>query len=157
MPDLNQAEVFKLAQNLEMEGISFYKKAAEYTMDPLESSLFEDLAEMEAAHFSTFVGLEKEHRGQTYIDHEAIAQYIAVHFPTGIFHESKLESGRAVFQDTKELFQYAWQMEQDSVEYYQVLKVNIENRQVRQVLETIIEEEKKHAEMMSVFFKEIQE
>ena len=58
--DFNADEVFEIAEQIERNGVKFYRSAAEKIQDADKKKLLTDLAEMEVEHEQTFKALRSE-------------------------------------------------------------------------------------------------
>ena len=58
--DFNADEVFEIAEQIERNGVKFYKSAAEKIQDEDKKKLLNDLAEMEVEHEQTFKALRSQ-------------------------------------------------------------------------------------------------
>ena len=58
--DFNADEIFEMAEQIERNGASFYRKAAESIDDPAGKKLLLDFAAMEDEHEKTFAALRKD-------------------------------------------------------------------------------------------------
>ena len=56
----NAFEVFEIAEQIERNGVKFYRKAAESISDSKIKQTLLDLADMEAEHEKTFADMRKE-------------------------------------------------------------------------------------------------
>ena len=56
----NIDEIFEMAEQIERNGVAFYRRAAEVSMDEERKRKLLDLAEMEASHECTFAAMRTE-------------------------------------------------------------------------------------------------
>ncbi len=153
--DLNKIEVFKIAQNIEQDGIDFYKKASQFSQDVIDASIFMDLAEMEAQHYNIFLKLEQKHKDEDYIDSELIKKYLKDQVSSNIFQASTAIDHWAHIDSPRDIFLLAHKNEKDTVEFYTMLKESVTDRETKKILDQVITEEKSHVEMMQSFLKEL--
>jgi len=59
---LNSVELFKIAMEIEKNGIEFYKKAKEFFNDPILKDLFQSFSDMETDHYNTFLRMSKKEK-----------------------------------------------------------------------------------------------
>ena len=139
--DLNKIEVFKIAQNMEQDGMDFYKKAAEWTDDENYASIFDDLVEMEAQHYKIFSDLEKKFKNDDY-------------FESGIFTDEPKNDWDSITTEM-DIFVTAKQKEEDTVKYYVWLQSIVNSPETKKILDKVIVEEKSHVEMMQNYISEL--
>jgi rubrerythrin len=95
--DFNADEIFEMAEQIERNGASFYRKSAESIDDPAEKKLLLDFAAMEDEHEKTFAelraGLSEKEKTATAFDPEGeAALYLRALADTRVFFEKKIDT-----------------------------------------------------------------
>ncbi|MCG2755850.1 MAG: hypothetical protein L6247_09860 [Desulfobacteraceae bacterium] len=88
--DFNADEIFEMAEQIERNGASFYRRSAESITEPSEKKLLLDLAAMEDEHEKTFAdlraGLSEKEKFTTLFDPEGeTALYLSALAETRVF------------------------------------------------------------------------
>ncbi len=148
MPILNAHDVVRFAIRIEENGEAFYRREAAKTSDPLVRDLFSHLATEEIGHrktFETLLGSLREYRPPETYEGEYVGylrDYIdgKVVFPKA--------DGAAGGEDVSSALSEAIQREMDSIVYYTETKRFLADKD-QKVVDTIIEEERKHFSRLS--------
>jgi len=143
---LNQDEILKVAINLEEEGYIFYTKAASLSRDDSSRKVFSFLAEEEAEHLRFFQSLDLPIVAETgrsgEIDDE-ISLYLRNLVDSGIFaFDPSPENQR--FSSSLSILEFAVEAEKNSILFYSAIIDLNNDSKVKESLQTIIREEKKH-------------
>jgi len=151
--EFNPVEIFKIAQKLEENGISFYKKSAEIAKDENLKSVLLDISIMESTHLDFFKKMENNVKSSDFIDSNDIGEYLERIFGAKIFQKDPaLKIGKELL-NMSDIFQFALERENESVEFYSNILKNIKNPETSRSLEIIIGEEKVHANLMKEYLK----
>ena len=95
--DVNADEIFEMAEQIERNGASFYRKAAESIDDPAGKKLLLNFAAMEDEHEKTFAALrkdlsEKEKTATTFDPEGEAALYLRALADVRVFFEKKIDT-----------------------------------------------------------------
>ncbi len=151
--DLSTIEVYKIAQNIEQDGIRFYQKAAEFSLDEVEASLFEDLVDMEAQHYNTFLKLEEEHSDSIYFDSEEIKEYLRDNFNSDLFQADQVAEEWKDIHDSLDIFKKAKVNEDKTIRFYSLILDKVKQSETREILKNVIDEEKEHSRLMQKYIE----
>ena len=144
----NADEVFEMAEQIERNGVKFYRAAAKKF--PQVGELFLDLAEMEVKHEKTFADMRKELSGTEaeplVFDPNSEAQmYLQVMADDNVFDPKADLVEQLAGKDTPEdVLNMAIGLERDSVAFYVGLKEAVSRRAGKDKVEDIIKEEIGH-------------
>ena len=94
--DFNADDIFEMAEQMERNGATFYRKAAEGDIDPANKEFLLGLAEMEVAHEKTFKAMRTELAAQekaaTVFDPQGeAALYLRALADTRVFYEKDID------------------------------------------------------------------
>jgi len=148
---LSGEEIFSMAKEIEKSGEAYYRSIAASTDSAELKELFEHLADQEVRHFQYFDNLSKEYPEFT-IDAEEWEQtsaYIKATTDTRFFvGEDKAISLARTVQDPIRAIDIAIGFEKDTLLFfYELLNVTPENS--RAAAREIVEEEKRHVQLLS--------
>ena len=138
----SDADIAKLAINMESRGMAFYNSAARLTDDPEIKQVFHKLAEEEKEHREVFTRLFAGVTGENKMFSQATAGYLKVVLSTSLFPE-KTDSMERV-KTVKDALAVGIQAEKDAILLYHELYQNTENPETKEVLSKLLEEEKMH-------------
>lgn len=145
---LNDDEAFKVAINLEKDGLRFYTGAARNIKDEKTRRVFLKLAEDEKLHLELFKKLDEElpsgPAGRPKdIDDEVVA-YLNSLVDTGVFKgvQKRLEELKSL--EDVDALQIGIQAEKDSILFYQEAYKNSITPSGKKAFKRLIGEEKKH-------------
>ena len=147
--DFNADEIFEMAEQIERNGASFYRKAAESITDPAEKKLLLDLAAMEDEHEKTFSdlrkGLSEKEKTATAFDPEGeAALYLRALADTRVFFEKKIDTS-----SMEEILKEAILAEKDSIVFYLGMKEMVPETFGKTKIDAIIKEEMAHIKLLS--------
>jgi len=147
--DFNADEIFEMAEQIERNGASFYRKAAESINDPAEKKLLLDFAEMEDEHEKTFAdlraGLAEKEKTSTVFDPEGeAALYLRALADTRVFFEKKIDTS-----SMEEILKEAILAEKDSIVFYLGMKEMVPENFGKTKIDAIIKEEMTHIKLLS--------
>ncbi|MBW2589520.1 MAG: ferritin family protein, partial [Deltaproteobacteria bacterium] len=145
----NADEIFEMAEQIERNGASFYRKAAESINDPAEKKLLLDFAEMEDEHEKTFAdlraGLAEKEKTSTVFDPEGeAALYLRALADTRVFFEKKIDTS-----SMEEILKEAILAEKDSIVFYLGMKEMVPENFGKTKIDAIIKEEMTHIKLLS--------
>ena len=148
---LSAEEIFTMAKEIEKSGEAYYRTIAASTDSPELKELFEHLADQEVRHFRYFDRLSREYP-ELVIDAEQWEQtsaYIKATTDSRFFvGEDKAISLARGVQEPLEAIDIAIGFEKDTLLFfYELLNVTPENS--RAAAREIVEEEKRHVQLLS--------
>ncbi len=151
MSILNAHDVVRFAIRIEEDGELFYREAAGLAEDKEAKALFARLADEEVGHRKIFQGISETLGGyapaETY-DGEYMA-YLRDHIDgKAVFREDLKGSLKAILASVLSAIDFAIGREMDSILYYQEARAFVPERQ-KEVVDRIIEEERKHFILLS--------
>ncbi len=144
----NADEVFKMAEQIERNGVKFYRTAAKKF--PKVSELLLDLAEMEVQHEKTFALMRNELSGTeaeslVFDPNNEAQMYLQVMADDHVFDPKadpvKLLAG---IETPEEILKKAIGLERDSIMFYVGIKESISLRAGKDKVDAIIKEEVGH-------------
>jgi rubrerythrin len=141
------SEIGQFAVKIEENGEKFYRYAAQIAKDASVKQMFEYLADEENNHKVTFqkilLTIKEYEPLETYSGEYGL--YLKAYIDNIIF--SNLDEERSRVQDALSAINFGMQRELESILYYQEIKNFMKNQQ--EVIDTIIEEERKHFSTLS--------
>ena len=148
--DFNADEIFEMAEQIERNGASFYRKSAELIADPAAKKLLLDIAAMEDEHEKTFAdlraGLSEKEKVTTVFDPEGeISLYLRALADTRVFFEKKIDNTSSI----KDILKEAILAEKDSIVFYLGMKEMVPENLGKAKIDAIIKEEMNHIKLFS--------
>ena len=151
----NAFEIFEMAEQIERNGVKFYRKAAEGISDRDARQMLLELADMEAEHEKTFTDMRKqlseEARELRVFDPEnEMALYLQVMASGHVFDLRKDPSEQLSGTETVEdILKLAINAEKDSIVFYLGLKDFVPVKAGKDKVEAIIKEEMSHIAVLN--------
>jgi len=147
--DFNADEIFEMAEQIERNGASFYRKAAESIDDPAGKKLLLNFAAMEDEHEKTFAALrkdlsEKEKTTTTFDPDGEAALYLKALADTRVFFEKKIDTSTM-----EKILREAILAEKDSIVFYLGMKEMVAEKFGKTKINAIIKEEMAHIKLLS--------
>ena len=147
--DFNADEIFEMAEQIERNGASFYRKAAESIDDPAGKKLLLNFAAMEDEHEKTFAALRKELSGKektatTFDPDGEAALYLRALADTRVFFEKKTDTSTM-----EKILREAILAEKDSIVFYLGMKEMVAEKFGKTKINAIIKEEMAHIKLLS--------
>jgi len=147
--EFNIDEILEIAEQIERNGASFYRKAAEKIQDTNKKQLFVHLAEMEDDHEQIFkkmrTNLSEDEKIMTDFDPEGeVSGYLKALADTRIFYEKEID-----FTSFKEILKSAITAEKDSIVFYTGMKDTVSVHLGKNKIDEIIKEEMGHIKILS--------
>lgn len=146
---LNADEAFKVAMNLERDGLKFYTKVADAVRSPEARRIFKRLEKDEIKHLNRFRRLNERANAQLAMrpisTDQEITAYLRSLIDSGIFKGIKAITERAIegFSEQEALY-VGIQAEKDSILFYEeALKLALDESGKR-AFRQILKEERKH-------------
>lgn len=150
----NIKDAILTAIQMEKDGYSFYTKAAALTNSKMGRTIFESLAEDEQRHLDVFQKMFEDKVSKSewndLIDSSKKYTKIPI-FPTDLKNSLGMNS------DSNELdaLGMAMDSEKEAIDYYSKIKENLEEQEVKNVIDEIIEQEKNHYSLLEKEFNHI--
>ena len=151
----NAFEIFEMAEQIERNGVKFYRKAAQDTSDQSVRQMLLDLADMEAEHEETFASMRKqlsdEERELRVFDPEnELALYLQAMANGHVFDLRKDPSEQLSGTETiEDILKLAINAEKDSIVFYLGLKDFVPVKAGKDRVEAIIKEEMGHIAVLN--------
>ena len=147
--DFNADEIYEMAQQIERNGASFYRKAAASVDDSSGKELLLNFADMEDAHEKVFAELRKDLSEQdktaTTFDPEGeAALYLRALADTRVFFEKEIDTS-----SMKAILKAAIMAEKDSIVFYLGMKEMVPEDFGKAKIDIIIKEEMSHIKLLS--------
>ena len=147
--DFNADEIFEMAEQIERNGASFYRKSAALTTNSAGKKFLLDLASMEDEHDKALVCLradlsEKEKVTTVFDPESEAALYLRALADTRVFFEKKIDTS-----SMEEIFKEAILAEKDSIVFYLGMKEMVPVNFGKTKIDAIIKEEMIHIKLLS--------
>jgi rubrerythrin len=152
MPEIDEVkEAIKTAIQMEKDGYSFYKKAASQTTSETGKSFFESLANDEQIHLETFQKIFEDKVGKT--EWDALVNSSKKYTDLPIFPKDLASSeGTNPDLDEMDAIRVAMDSEKEAIDYYKIIKDKYTNKDVKEIIVEIIEQEKNHYRLLEQEF-----
>ena len=157
--DFNADEIFEMAEQIERNGVRFYRKIAEGSPEGDVRNLFLKFAKMEEAHEKVFISMraelsDKEKKSTVFDPEGESAQYLRSLADLRVF-DGNAGEGFAFSEDLAEEEQMkgalkaAIGLEKESIVFYQGMKEFVPEGLGKNRIDNIIKEEMKHIRILS--------
>lgn len=146
----NANEIFEMAEEIERNGVKFYRRAAENAPDKETKQMLLDMADMEDGHLNTFEEMRKQLSGQekgwTIFDPDNQSALYLQAMADARGYEGKITPMKELAgnETPKEILEIALNSENESVVFYLGLKELVPVKAGRNKVEAIIMEELSH-------------
>ena len=151
----NAFEIFEMAEQIERNGVKFYRKAAEGISDRDVRQMLLDLADMEAEHEETFAGMRKqlsdrERELRVFDPENEVALYLQA-MASGHVFDLKKDPGEQLTgtETVEDILKLAIDAEKDSIVFYLGLKDFVPAKAGKDRVEAIIKEEMGHIAVLN--------
>ena len=151
----NAFEIFEMAEQIERNGVKFYRKAAQSISDRDVRQTLLDLADMEAEHEETFAGMRKQlsddDRELRVFDPEnEVALYLQA-MASGHVFDLKKDPGEQLTgtETVEDILKLAIDAEKNSIVFYLGLKDFVPVKAGKDKVEAIIKEEMGHIAVLN--------
>jgi len=151
----NAFEIFEMAEQIERNGVKFYRKAAQSITDQKVHQMLLSLADMEAEHEETFAGMRKqlsdeERESRVFDPENEMALYLQAMANGHVFDLKKDPSEQLTGTETVEdILKFAIEAEKDSIVFYLGLKDFVPAKAGKHKVEAIIKEEMGHITVLN--------
>jgi rubrerythrin len=145
----NSKVVLEMAENIEKNGYTFYRQAADEVTDPEIKPFLLELAEMEVGHEKLFTAMktklsDKESEDIVFDPYDEAALYIQALADTRVFYEKTIDTSSA-----EEVLKAAIEAEKESIVFYLGMKELVPEEAGKSTVDDIIREEMKHIQIIS--------
>ncbi len=153
--DFNAADIFKMAERIERNGVVFYKKAAENTADPQSKEFFLFMSGIETQHEKTFTAMraeltKRETEPTVFDPDDEGVLYLRALADTKVFSDIQ-----EVPSSMKDILAMAIEAEKNSIAFYIGMRDLVPDKRGKERLDNIIKEEKSHIVLLSKRLAEI--
>lgn len=152
MKYLSEYEAYKVAMNLEEEGLRFYEECARRVKNTETKHIFSQLASDEQEHFDTFNKLHGEMgkaAAKPLGNDEEARQYLANLVRPGIFYDVKSIPRESIRDlNAYEVIHIGIQTEKDSILFYTEAWQNCTHSQGKKAFKKILLEERQHLNIL---------
>jgi len=150
----NIKDAILTAIQMEKDGYQFYTKAAAQTNSDMGRTIFESLAVDEQRHLEVFQKMFEDSVGTDEWNELIESSKKYAHIP--IF-PSDLRDAPGMDKDSTELdaLRMAMDAEKEAIDYYQKINDNIDNKEVKNIINEIIDQEKSHFSLLEKEFNHI--
>jgi rubrerythrin len=147
--DFNADEVFQMAEQMERNGQTFYRTAAEAVRDDEKKKLLLKLADMEVEHEKTFKAMraeltEKEKSSTVFDPDGESVLYLKALVDTRVFFEKDMD-----VSSMEKILKAAIETEKDAIVFYLGIKNAVPVNLGQDRLDHIIKEEMGHVRLLS--------
>jgi rubrerythrin len=153
--EFKPVELLKLAVNMEEISINFYKTAEAFVKDPALIDIYRELILMEQNHHKLFSEMEASAaKAEDYQDSAEATAYLVDNYAPAFFKIDQAGRIGVHLKTAEEIFQYALQMEKETIEYYTFMALNVNYAESEKTIRFIILEESKHSKIITERLKE---
>lgn len=149
MYDFSADDIFEIAEQMERNGGTFYRNAAEAVSEDSAKKLLLELAAMEDDHEKTFAdmrkGLSLSEKAATAFDPAGeSALYLRALADTKVFFEKEID-----VTSLKEILKSAIEAEKDAIVFYLGMRDAVPDNKGKDKMDIIIKEEMGHIRLLS--------
>ncbi|MDM8539976.1 ferritin family protein [Desulfococcaceae bacterium HSG9] len=147
--DFNAQEIFKMAEQIERNGVIFYKKAAEDATDPEAKEFLQFMAEIEDEHENVFASMRAElDAGETeatlFDPEDETILYLQALADTKVFSDDKIDTS-----SMHDILETAIMAEKNAIAFYVGMQDLVPGKRGKERLDAIIKEEKSHIVLLT--------
>lgn len=147
--DFNADDIFEMAEQIERNGVAFYKTASENVADPQSRKLLTELSQMEEQHAKFYASMratlsEKEKTVTVFDPENEGVQYLRALADTRVFFEKTIN-----MKSMKDILKAAIEAEKDSIVFYLGMKDVVPEGMGKSRIDAIIKEEMGHIRLLS--------
>jgi len=156
--NFNVDEVFTIAEQIERNGATFYRKAAKFAKDTVIKRQLLELAEMEDSHEKTFAGMHSAYTGDkkslVFDSDSEAATYLEAFAGDYVFNlKSNPADKIGEHLSIKNVLKLAITLEKDSVVFYLAIAEVMLDDNNHNAIDAIIGEELKHIALLSAILR----
>jgi rubrerythrin len=147
------SEIIDLAIRIEKNGENAYRKAQEEVSNPSLASMLQWLAEEEVEHVKWFTQLKE--KAATLAEDPKLEE-MGKTILQGVLGDQAFSIKDADFskiEDINSLLELSVEFEKDTVLFYEMLSAFIDDEETLSQLDKIIEEEKRHVQLLEEFLE----
>jgi rubrerythrin len=149
MYDFSADDIFAMAEQMELNGEEFYRKAAESVSDQANKELLTRLADMEVTHGKVFKAIRsglsvKEKETNVFDPQGEAALYLRALADTRVFFEKEMD-----VSSLEKIFKAALEAEKDAIVFYLGMKDSVPDNLGGNKIDLIIKEEMTHVRLIS--------
>jgi rubrerythrin len=146
--DFNADDIFKIAEQIEENGAAFYNKASEVIQDAHYKKFLLDLSTMEVFHKKIFADMraslsEKERVPTVFDPLDESVLYLKSLADMRVFYQKQMDTS-----SIEAILMSAITAEKDSIVFYLGMRDLVPEKLGKGKIDTIINEEKKHIQML---------
>ena len=151
----NADEILKIAEQIERNGASYYRRAAESSSDEEVRKYLLDLAVWEEGHEKVFSGLRKQlgeegAKTEPFDPDDEMTRHLKVMADVLVFDVKPYSPAHLTGEETfKEVIEKALLLEKDSIAYYIAIKEAVPESLGRDKIDAIIKEEMGHVSSLN--------
>ncbi len=157
----NADEILEIAQQIEQNGLNFYRAAANAVADPEGKEMLASLAEWEVAHEKLFrdmrAGLTDSQKQDTVFDPDDEMGVYLTEMANKVVFTSKMDPVEMLGPDPsfRKILEIALERENDAVGFYSGVREIVPATLGRNKIEAIMHEEESHVAMITERLAEI--
>ena len=147
------SEIIDLAIRIEKNGENAYRKAQEEVSNPSLASMLQWLAEEEVEHVKWFTQLKEK---TATLAEDPKLEEMGKAILQGVLGDQAFSIKDADFskiEDINSLLELSVEFEKDTVLFYEMLSAFIDDEETLSQLDKIIEEEKRHVQLLEEFLE----
>ncbi|MFH1615179.1 MAG: ferritin family protein [Planctomycetota bacterium] len=154
-------EVFEMAEQIERNGVKFYKSAAKNARNEGVKNLLIEMSETEASHEQTFIEMRKEltaeEEAKTVFDpdNEIVYYLQAISDSHGWEGMAAPEMELTGHESIDEILNCAIKAERGSIEFYLGMEESVSARHGKEKIRAVIREEMSHVAMLQKKLNEL--
>jgi len=147
----NADEIFEIAEQIERNGVTFYRHAAEVALDAGQKQKLLDLAEMELSHERTFASMRMEQADTplSFDPNGEAARYLDALADGRIFDLRSDLIEDLAGKTIEEILKIAIELEKESIVFYLGLRDLVSESMGKERVAPIIAEEMSHITLLS--------
>ncbi len=147
------SEIIDLAIRIEKNGENAYRKAQEEVSNPSLASMLQWLAEEEVEHVKWFTQLKEK---TATLAEDPKLEEMGKTILQGVLGDQAFSIKDADFskiEDINSLLELSVEFEKDTILFYEMLRAFIDDEETLSQLDKIIEEEKRHVQLLEEFLE----
>ncbi len=146
--DFNADDVYEIAEQIEKNGAEFYQKASDTVSEKRYKNFLLDLSTMELFHQKTFADMrltlsEKDRKPTVFDPNDEAVLYLKALADMRVFYQKQVDMA-----SIESILMAALSAEKDSIVFYLGMKDLVPEKLGRDRIDAIINEEKKHVQLL---------